>query len=233
MLSWKDACLGRVPFECSIPFGEIRAMSPEDFVSLLANELRVAGVVVGSNYRFGYKAAGTAQTMQELGSKYGLRVRVVDLVAGTETWSEEDSETEPPTTGTISSSIVRKALALGDMGTAEFCLGRPYRLVVDVSELRHELLETDEAICLPVQAFLNQPPCPGTYEVQAYVAQEENELPLDEGGVHIEVGIEHDCLRIRSKTSKESFMELLQVGSTMSTSQKNCRLMFDFLVDAS
>lgn len=57
-------------------------MSPEAFVELLGAELQVAGVVVGSNYRFGYRAAGTTQLLQELGPAQGLRVRVLDLVAG-------------------------------------------------------------------------------------------------------------------------------------------------------
>lgn len=56
-------------------------MSPEAFVELLARELQVAGVVVGSNYRFGYRAAGTADLLQRLGPQHGMRVRVLELVA--------------------------------------------------------------------------------------------------------------------------------------------------------
>ena len=55
-------------------------MSPEAFVDLLAEQLQVAGVVVGSNYRFGYRAAGTAQLLQRLGPERGMQVRVHDLV---------------------------------------------------------------------------------------------------------------------------------------------------------
>ena len=45
--------------------------------------LQVAGVVVGSNYRFGYRAAGTASLLRSLGPQHGLQVQVLDLVAGT------------------------------------------------------------------------------------------------------------------------------------------------------
>ena len=45
---------------------------------------QVAGVVVGANYRFGYRAAGTADLLRSLGPQHGLRVRVLDLVAGTQ-----------------------------------------------------------------------------------------------------------------------------------------------------
>ena len=55
-------------------------MSPEAFVDLLAEQLQVAGVVVGSNYRFGYRAAGTAQLLQQLGPARGMQVRVHDIV---------------------------------------------------------------------------------------------------------------------------------------------------------
>lgn len=44
---------------------------------------QVAGVVVGSNYRFGYRAAGTASLLRSLGPQHGLQVQVLDLVAGT------------------------------------------------------------------------------------------------------------------------------------------------------
>lgn len=56
-------------------------MSPEAFVELLAQELAAAGVVVGSNYRFGYRAAGNTDLLQQLGPQHGMRVRVLGLVA--------------------------------------------------------------------------------------------------------------------------------------------------------
>jgi hypothetical protein len=55
-------------------------MSPETFAELLARQMRVAGVVVGENYRFGYRAAGNAALLQRLGPRLGMRVRVLSLV---------------------------------------------------------------------------------------------------------------------------------------------------------
>ena len=66
----------------SPPCTQVRTMSPEAFVELLAAELQVAGVVVGANYRFGYRAAGTTEVLRSLGPTHGLRIRVLDLVAG-------------------------------------------------------------------------------------------------------------------------------------------------------
>ncbi|KAL4424006.1 hypothetical protein ABPG75_001307 [Micractinium tetrahymenae] len=79
--SWAAHCQGRQPQECAIPFAEVRTMSPEAFVELLAAELQAAGVVVGSNYRFGYRAAGTAELLQQLGPQHGMQVQVLGLVA--------------------------------------------------------------------------------------------------------------------------------------------------------
>lgn len=36
-----------------IPFSAIRSMSPEEFVELIVKDLKAAGVVAGTNYRFG------------------------------------------------------------------------------------------------------------------------------------------------------------------------------------
>ena len=47
---------------------------------LLLADQGVCGIIAGSNYRFGYKAAGDAALLQELGSKHGLVVEIVDIV---------------------------------------------------------------------------------------------------------------------------------------------------------
>ena len=60
--SWAPFCCGLAPMEWRLPFAAVRGMSPEDFVRLLTSDLRAAGVVVGTNYRFGYKV-GSAISM--------------------------------------------------------------------------------------------------------------------------------------------------------------------------
>ncbi|KAL0031756.1 hypothetical protein WJX79_005485 [Trebouxia sp. C0005] len=50
----------------------------------LVAKLKVSGIVVGQNYRFGYKAAGDSKLLQALGESHGIKVDVVNLVeAGT------------------------------------------------------------------------------------------------------------------------------------------------------
>ena len=97
-------------------------MSPEAFVRLLAQELQASGVVVGQNYRFGYKAKGDTAMLQQLGSELGLQVHVLDLL-----------EAGPlAVDGQVSSSKIREALASGRLRTVAQSLGRPYRLMARV-----------------------------------------------------------------------------------------------------
>jgi len=99
-----------------LPFDkELSLMPAEDFVrDVLVGGLKVRGVLVGHDWRFGHKAAGTVPLLTELGRELGFEVQGVDLqtVAG-----------EP-----VTSSRVRRAVRGGDMDLARVLLGRPYDL---------------------------------------------------------------------------------------------------------
>ena len=153
--TWEKVCCGAVPAECRIPFAEVRTMSPEEFVELLVIELGVKGIIVGSNYRFGYKAAGTACTLKTLGDEYGIKVQVVNLL-------ERDANILHGNRDVVSSSRIRQGLSEGDLSLVEVCLGRQYRLVIDVQKSK------PKSATILTPKYLNQPPCPGTY--RAYVS---------------------------------------------------------------
>lgn len=145
------------PKECYIPFDKIRTMSPDQFVRLLAQDIKVQGVVVGANYRFGYKAAGTVDTLKDLGEKYGIKVSIVDLVGET---GRKQLET------TVSSSVVRKGLMQGDMKMVEDILGRPYRLVINLGDEEGRGSGIDGGkLEVGVDQVENQPPGPGSFPV--------------------------------------------------------------------
>jgi riboflavin kinase/FMN adenylyltransferase len=60
---------------------QLAGFSPEQFVErILIRNLQVSGVAVGSDYSFGCRGAGTAETMRMLGDKYGFTVNVSPLV---------------------------------------------------------------------------------------------------------------------------------------------------------
>lgn len=96
---------------------EFSERTPESFVSSILLPLAPARVVVGQNFRFGHFAAGTVDTLRELGRGH-FEVTAIDLVG-----SPLRSEGEVART---SSTRIRAALAEGDIDAASRMLGRPY-----------------------------------------------------------------------------------------------------------
>ena len=90
-------------------------MTGEAFTRLLANELKVAAVVIGHDFKFGRNGEASAPMLCEAGRRLGFEVDVVEpvLIAGER----------------VSSSEIRAALAAGDLKRAERLLGRPYSMV--------------------------------------------------------------------------------------------------------
>ncbi|KAG2427357.1 hypothetical protein HXX76_012551 [Chlamydomonas incerta] len=104
---------GRVVRLRTMPFGQIRGMSPEEFVALLARDLGAAGVVAGRNYRFGFKAAGDADALVRLGAAHGLRVSIVDLVSLAAA-ADGDGSSSDPAPASASASASAAAAGLGE-----------------------------------------------------------------------------------------------------------------------
>jgi riboflavin kinase/FMN adenylyltransferase len=94
---------------------EFSHLGPEEFVrAVLADRLHARQVVVGENFRFGYRAAGDLALLAELGEKYDFRAEGIPLLA-------QD--------GVItSSSAIRELVAAGDVAGAAHGLGRPHRV---------------------------------------------------------------------------------------------------------
>lgn len=92
---------------------EMAARTAEDFVvEILVGALQVSTVLVGQDFRFGHRGAGTPELLRELGPRYGFSVEVVDDVylSGS--------------TRRVSSSWVRELLMEGDVASAATVLGR-------------------------------------------------------------------------------------------------------------
>jgi len=160
--SWRGVCSGAVPSECIIPFSEIHKMSPEEFVRLLAEDLCANGVVVGSNYRFGYRAAGTAETLKKIGEGCGMKVRILNLL-------EANVPMSRGVGNVVSSSKIRQGLSSGDMRLVEQCMGRKYRLIADMSDM---VIENDNSAMIKVEKFLNQFPRTGEYLVKVWISMD-------------------------------------------------------------
>jgi len=99
-----------------VPFThEVANLSPEEFVGdLLVDKLNARAVVVGDNFRFGHRAAGDVQTLEELGAKHSFETEIVEAVVRRNR--------------VISSTAIRRLIAAGEVSLACRMLGRPYSL---------------------------------------------------------------------------------------------------------
>lgn len=91
-------------------------VSANEFVhDVIVDRLHAANVVVGENFRFGHKGAGSVDLLRELGPRFGFTVNGIGLV------TEQDSVT-------VSSTYVRTCVDAGDVIAAAEALGRPHRV---------------------------------------------------------------------------------------------------------
>lgn len=103
-----------------LPFTmELSRLAPEDFVEeILVRQLQVRAVVVGDNFRFGHKQAGDVKFLRELGMRDGFDVIVHEPVV-------VDGKI-------VSSTVIRKMIAEGDVTRAARMLGRAFALTGEV-----------------------------------------------------------------------------------------------------
>ena len=99
-----------------LPFtAELARLSPEDFVQqLLVDRLGARAVLVGDNFRFGYRQSGNVRLLAELGARLGFETDVVPAVS----WRGR----------IVSSSGIRSILTAGRVSLAARLLQHPYAL---------------------------------------------------------------------------------------------------------
>lgn len=89
--------------------------SADDFIrETLVDRLKVRHLVIGDDFRFGYKRQGTFELLEEASKKYGF--------------SLQQSPTCEHQGNRISSTWIRESLASGKLDHAKRLLGRPYRI---------------------------------------------------------------------------------------------------------
>lgn len=129
---------------CVLPFtAEFARLAPAEFVEqVLVDGLDARAVVVGENFTFGHRAAGTVDTLRELGERHGFTTHSVALM--------HDADVR------CSSSAVREQLRRGDIHGAARVLGRPHRVE---GTLRPAGRRAAELVTAPGTAL----PAPGRY----------------------------------------------------------------------
>jgi riboflavin kinase/FMN adenylyltransferase len=109
---------GAVGLEAAVvlPFTlELSQLSPTDFVEkILVQNLCMKTVLVGENFRFGHRQAGNVKLLRELGQRLGFEVAIIPPV-------EYHDEI-------VSSTIIRREIAAGEVSHAGRLLGRPFVL---------------------------------------------------------------------------------------------------------
>ncbi len=97
-----------------LPFdAHVSSLDPEAFFrEILVDALGARGVVVGDNFLFGSKQRGDVRTLRALGDRFGVKIGIVAAVK----WRDVP----------ISSSEIRRLLAVGDVGKAARLLARPF-----------------------------------------------------------------------------------------------------------
>lgn len=103
-----------------LPFTvELSKLSPADFVDrILTGDLLVRAVLVGENFRFGHRQGGDVALLRELGKRAGFEVITIPPVV----YRGE----------IVSSTVIRREIAEGDVTHAGRLLGRPFVLTGEV-----------------------------------------------------------------------------------------------------
>lgn len=103
-------CLFQLPFNT-----ELSALTPEEFArDVLAEGLGLRHVVVGADFCFGKRRAGTAEMLRDFGARFGFEVTVLPLIGGE--------------AGAFSSTAIRQALSEGRPQQAARMLGHRHRI---------------------------------------------------------------------------------------------------------
>ena len=99
-----------------LPFTtDLAALEPDAFIQqILADGIGAVRVVVGTNFRFGRRAAGDVVALAEAGDRFGYEVEAVGLL------ELHDAAVSPTT--------IRTAITAGEVVRAALDLGRPFAL---------------------------------------------------------------------------------------------------------
>lgn len=98
----------------TLDFRKIRSLSPQQFFNRLTNRYDLGGLLIGADFAFGNNREGSAVFLREACAAQNIPFEVLPFY-------KEGHEK-------ISSSLVRKILAQGDIPHANTLLGRPYEL---------------------------------------------------------------------------------------------------------
>lgn len=137
---------------------ELARLTARQFVSRLKKYLRMRGLVIGHDFALGQKREGNDDTLRALGKEMGFSVEVVAA-------RQINGEI-------VSSTAIREALAVGDMGRVHNLTGRNFgfcgRVVTGVGRGIELGFPTANLEVAPRQAL----PADGVYATWAYIGDQ-------------------------------------------------------------
>ncbi|MEN9870927.1 MAG: hypothetical protein RLZZ171_1915 [Cyanobacteriota bacterium] len=147
-----------------LPFDRgLASLSPEQFVEqIIVKQLQAVFISVGVDFRFGYQRKGTGRDLKNIAADYGIEVQLNSLHKYSDRHQQQVR---------VSSSLIRQALAAGDMKTANLMLDRPYSLwgkVVTGQQLGRTIGFPTANLQLATEKFL---PRFGVYAVDVFLEQ--------------------------------------------------------------
>ncbi|YAI82950.1 MAG: bifunctional riboflavin kinase/FAD synthetase [cyanobacterium endosymbiont of Rhopalodia sterrenbergii] len=149
--------LVRLPFD-----QELATLSPQEFIAqMLVKHLQVREISVGEDFRFGYKRIGTAKDLKKIAASFSIPVYITPL----KTYSGLKKR--------ISSSLIRRCLAEGNVTQAKQMLGYSYSLigtVVKGQQLGRTIGFPTANLQLPPDKLL---PRQGVYAVRVKINRQE------------------------------------------------------------
>lgn len=140
----------------NIPFTpELLTLPPTAFLDLLQENLNPSYIIVGPNYSFGYKSAGTPKVLKSAEQQYGFKVEVHPAV-----YLDDKL---------VSSTAIRQKIMEGDVSGAARLLGRKLRIEGEVTTGQ----KRGRKLGFPTANLVTDPglaiPADGVYAVYAHV----------------------------------------------------------------
>lgn len=171
--------------------------------------------MAGENYRFGYKAAGDTEQLVKLCEEYGMGAYIINSVMDKNQCSINLNSSNPKDRGQVSSTRVRRALAVGDMKYVMELLGRRHRLILKANN-QDVFTCVKNKLSAPKSSLLNLAPKEGLYE-KCCVFVGEKLVPcrvvIDTAQIHIELG---DIGASSIFSSEDSKLLCIEFGNSQS-----------------
>lgn len=119
-----------IDYVIELPLNEkLMHMGAEEFIQkILMERLSMKAIAAGPDVSFGYRKEGNGELLSALSGKYGYEVRIIEKLRQQSSSGQED---------VISSSLIRRELAAGNMERVAQLLGKPYRIIGRVVHGRH------------------------------------------------------------------------------------------------